>query len=301
MATRFDWGVMASFLAVARTGRLTLAAQQLGIDHTTLSRRITGLETALDSRLFDRSVAGYRLTAQGERFLQAAQQVEALAMAAEADISGLKNRVAGTLRIGATEGFGTAFLAPRLVRMKGDNDDLVLELVTMPRLFNLTRREADIAIGLTRPDRGPLAARKLTDYDLGLYASRGYLARAGMPASPADLRHHKLAGYVPDLVYAEELDYLHDVMKGARLGMASSNLIAQLQMTLAGAGICVLPRFLAAPEPELVRVLPDDVRLTRTLWLIVHDDIRELAAVRHCLDFLTEEVRTERALFRDAG
>lgn len=297
MATSFDWGVMASFLAVARTGRLTVAARRLGIDHTTLSRRITGLEASLGTALFKRSVAGYRMTEQGERFMVAALRVEALAMEAEAEIAGLKTRVAGRVRIGATEGFGTSFLAPRLMRMKGDNPELRLELVTMPRLFNLTRREADIAIGLRRPDQGRLVARKLTDYELGLYASTAYLDACGVPQARADLRDHRLVGYVQDLVYAEELDYLQPLGLVAPLELASSNLLAQLQMTLSSAGLCVLPRFLAEPEPRLRRVLADEVRLIRSFWLLVHADISDLAAVRHCADFLTDEVRANHRLF----
>lgn len=297
MTTSFDWGAMASFLAVARTGRLTVAARQLGIDHTTLSRRITALEGALQTRLFERSVAGYRLTAQGEAFSAAAQRVEALAHQAEAEIAGLRLRVAGRVRIGATEGFGTSFLAPRLARMRGDNPDLQLELVTMPRLFNLTRREADLAIGLRRPEAGRLVARKLTDYELGLYGSRDYLAAQGVPETTADLTDHRLIGYVQDLVYAEELDYRQTVARDTPLALASSNLMAQLQMTVAGAGLCVLPRFLAEGEPGLVRVLHDPVRLIRTFWLVVHADLRDLASVRHCVDFLIDEVGAQKSLF----
>ena len=135
MPTTFDWDSMQSFLAIARAGRLTVAAQRLGIDHTTLSRRIKEqLEGALQTRLFDRSVGGYVLTSQGERFLQSAQAVETLALELLRDVAGSSSKVAGTIRIGAPDGFGTSFLAPRLGRMREIQPELSIELVTMPRL-----------------------------------------------------------------------------------------------------------------------------------------------------------------------
>ena len=297
MAKRFDWGSMESFLAIARAGRLTAAARRLGVDHTTLSRRIKDLEESLRTRLFERSVSGYRLTPQGERFLQTAQEVETLALQAAQDLSGSSTRVAGSVRIGATDGFGTSFLAPRLVAMSAPHPELLVELVTMPRLFNLTKREADLAIGLARPDRGRLYARKLTDYELGLYGSTEYLARHGEPLKPSDLREHRFAGYIPDLIYAEELDYLPLVSKEIEPRITSSNLVVQFNMTLAHAGLCVLPRFMALRAPTLRHVLADHVRITRSFWLIVHADIRDLARIRYCSEFIVEEVRRDRNLF----
>jgi DNA-binding transcriptional LysR family regulator len=297
MADKFDWGSMESFLAIARAGRLTVAAQRLGIDHTTLSRRIKDLEKALQTRLFERSVSGYRLTSQGERFLKSAQEVETIALQAVQDIAGSSSKIAGSVRIGATDGFGTFFLAPRLVTMSAAHPELSLELVTMPRLFNLTKREADLAIGLARPEKGRLYAHKLTDYELGLYGSTEYLARNGEPATRSELRRHRLIGYIPDLIYAEELDYIPLVTKEVEPWITSSNLIAQFNMTLAHAGLCILPRFMGLPDPRLKRVLADEVRLIRSFWLIVHADIRDLARIRYCSDFLTEEVRAQRQLF----
>lgn len=297
MADRFDWGAMESFLAIARAGRLTVAAQRLGIDHTTLSRRIKDLERALQTRLFERSVSGYVLTSQGERFLKAAQAVETVALKVVSDVAGSSSKVAGSVRIGATDGFGTHFLAPRLVRMGEAQPDLAIELVTMPRLFSLTKREADLAIGLARPEKGRLHARKLTDYELGLYGSTGYFERFGEPVGRANLKGHRLVGYVPELIYAQELDYIPLIARDVDPSISSSNLMAQLAMTRADAGLCVLPCFMADGEPGLKRVLIDDVRLIRSFWLIVHADMRDLARIRYCSDFLADEVRASRASF----
>jgi DNA-binding transcriptional LysR family regulator len=169
--------------------------------------------------------------------------------------------------------------------------------VTMPRLFNLTKREADLAIGLARPEEGRLHARKLTDYELGLYGSTEYLNRCGEPRDREVLREHTLVGYIPEMIYAEELDYIPLISKDVGPSITSSNLIAQFNMTLAGAGLCILPCFMAAREARLKRVLQRDVKLIRSFWLIVHADMRDLARVRFCSEFIAEEVRAQRKLF----
>ncbi len=299
MAESFDWDALQSFLAVARAGRLTLAARNLGIDHSTLSRRIKDLEARLQSQLFERSVQGYHLTPQGERLMHAAQTMESVAFEVMKEVAGTSLKIAGAVRIGAPDGFGTSFLAPRLGELGRLHPELSIQLVTMPRLFSLTKREADIAIGLAPPEEGRLHARKLTDYELGLYASSDYLARHGAPAERADLRNHRLIGYVSELLYSPELDYIPLIGKDLEPSLTSANLLAQHAMTVAGHGLCVLPRFMTAEDPRLVRVMADSVRLLRSLWLIVHSDIRDLARVRVTSDFIAETVRADHHLFLD--
>ncbi|MDE1150509.1 MAG: LysR family transcriptional regulator [Azospirillaceae bacterium] len=301
MESSFDWDALQSFLAVVRTGRLTAAARRMGVDHTTLGRRIADLERALQAQLFTRSVQGYALTPQGEKLLASAQAMESLALGVMEDVAGSSLKVAGSVRIGAPDGFGTLFLARHLAELGERHPDLRLELVTMPRLFSLTKREADIAIGLAPPQEGRLHARKLTDYQLGLYATDDYLARHGEPTRRADLRGHRLIGYVGDLIYAPELDYIPLIGPPGGRDLApsitSSNLLAQYQMTLAGHGLCVLPCFMAAPDTRLRRVMVDAVSLTRSFWLIVHSDLRDLARVRITTDFIVEAVRAAGAVF----
>ena len=180
----FEWGLLKSFLAVARAGRLTLAARRLGLDHSTLSRRIVALEKSLQARLFDRAATGYALTPAGEQLMHHAQEVESVMLRIHTQLGGASLRVAGTVRIGAPEGFGTFFLAPLLGRLCTRHPELTIELVTLPRIFSLSRREADLAIGLAQPEEGRLHAHKLTEYELGLYASDSYLnAHALAPTS----------------------------------------------------------------------------------------------------------------------
>ncbi len=148
---RFDWDDLRFFLAVARSGRLTLAARRLGADHATVSRRISSLETSLKAKLFERRPQGYTLTAHGERLLAKAESMETDALAIQSEIGGADMALSGVVRIGAPDGFGTIFLAPRLPRFAALSPALEVQLVAMPRLLSLSKREADVAITLAPP------------------------------------------------------------------------------------------------------------------------------------------------------
>lgn len=291
----FDWNTLRAFLAVARTGRLTAAAARLKADHATVSRHIGALEHSLKARLFDRSPTGYTLTPQGERLLATAEQVEALTVAAQSEVQGADLSVSGVVRIGAPEGFGSYFLAPRLAALAEVHPDLEIELVAIPGVLSLSKREADIAVALSRPREGRLLARKLTDYSLSLYGSPAYLDGRPPLTTRADMSGHRFIGYIEDLLYAPELDYMDAPDAEIAVRLRSSNLIAQLRAACAGAGLCVLPDFIAASEPGLTRVLPGQVGLTRSFWLLTHADLKGLARVRTVADFITDAVKDARA------
>ena len=294
----FDWNDLQSFLAVARSGRLTAAATRLQIDHTTLSRRLTGLEHALKSKLFDRSPSGYTLTDQGRRLLPTAEEMERLALAVQETVGGSAASVEGIVRIGAPEGFGSYFLAPRIFSLKALFPDLLIQLVAASAVFSLSRRDADIVVSVSRPPAGRLTVSKLTDYDLALYAAPAYLDAHPPIRAAADLSRHSFVGYIGELLHFPELDFLQHVAPDGATSVESSNLLAQLRATLAGAGLCVLPAFLAKEEKGLVRILSDEVSLTRSLWLIVHQDLAALARIKAVVRFIKDEVASARAVFR---
>lgn len=294
----FDWNDLTAFLAVARSGRLTAAAQRLGVDHTTLSRRIGALEHALKAKLFDRSPSGYSLTEPGRRLLPTAEEMERLALAAQEAVGGSAAVVEGAVRIAAPEGFGSYFLAPRIAALKARHPGLLVQLVAQTAVFSLSKRDADVAIAVSRPPAGRLIVSRLTDYDLGLYAASAYLDAHPPIVTAADLQDHCFVSYIGELLHFPELDFLQHVAPGGATSVESSNLVAQLRATLAGAGLCVLPAFLAHEESRLVRVLPGEVSLTRTLWLTVHQDLAELARIKAVVRFIRAEVEAARASFR---
>lgn len=293
----FGWDDLRFFLAVAREGTLTGAARQLRTDHTTVGRRIRALEESLAAKLFDRHTTGYTLTPVGDALLQHAERMEAAAVSAQAIIDEINRPMSGIVRIGATDGFGTYFIAPRLGKLSNLHPGLEIQLLAMPRIFSLSRREADVAIGLAQPEEGRLYSRKLMDYELGVYASTGYLDGNKTIRKVDDLRCHPFVSYIDDLIYAKELDYVPRVDAAIRPTLKSSNPIAQLKAIASGYGLGVMPCFMADPEPTLRRVLADKVVLHNTFWLITHADMRRLSRVQSVADFIHREVNAERALF----
>ena len=178
--------------------------------------------------------------------------------------------------------------------------ELDLQLVATARLFSLSKREADIAISLSMPKEGRIVGRKLLDYTLGLYATADYLDRAPQIISRADLPQHRFVGYIEELLFTPELDYLPQISQKIAAKFRSANLIAQLNATLSGFGIAVLPHFMATAHRELLPVLPQDVSISRTFWLLMHADSKDLARIRAVANYIYETVENERALFNRA-
>jgi DNA-binding transcriptional LysR family regulator len=285
-----NWDDLRIFLAIARAGTLLGAARALGVNHTTIARRLSALEGALEADLFVRQTTGTVLTPEGERLLVPAERVENAVMAASDAAGGGRAGLTGTVRIGAPDGFGTGFLAAQLPALAARHPGLGLELVPVPRSFSLSRREADVAVTMERPREGRLVARKLVDYALGLYAAPAYLDRHGVPATREALREHQLVGYVDDLLYSPSLDFRDEVLKGWRPSVAVATAMGQLMAVAAGAGVGVLHNFMARPRSDLVRVLPE-VSIARTYWLVWHEDLRTTRRVMAVANFIADAAK----------
>ncbi|GLQ54988.1 LysR family transcriptional regulator [Devosia nitrariae] len=291
-----NWDDVRIFLAIARSGQILGAARALGLNHATVARRLDTLEAALGARLVARHTHGSELTSEGERFLAHAERMESEMLAASETAGSEAAGVSGTVRVGAPDGFGVAFLAPRIGELAERHPDLTIELVPVPRAFSLSRREADIAVTLERPREGRLVARKLTDYRLGLYAGRTYLDRHDTPASVDDLAAHRLVGYVEDLLFSASLDYTGEFSRSWHSSIAISSAMGQTEAVRAGAGIGILHAFMARRDPDLIPVLPEH-GLTRSYWTVVHEDLRAIRRVALVSEFLAEIVERDRAIF----
>ncbi len=294
-----DWNDLQFCLAVARDGTVSAAAKRLGVDHATIIRRIDRLERDIGAKLFARRKTGYELTDAGRRAATMAELIESQIRGGQAEISGGAARLAGAVRIGAPDGFGSFFLAARLGPLADKHPDLQLELVATARLFSLSKREADIAISLALPREGRIFGRKLVDYRLFLYASRDYLARHGAIESREALKTRRLIGYIAELLFTPELDYLPQILPGLSAQIRSANLIAQLQAALAGLGVAMLPRFLARQFPDLVPILPADISITRSFYLLMHADGRDFPQIRAVADHIYAVTEANKALFLD--
>ena len=292
-----DWDDARYFLAVARDGQMLGAARRLGVSQALLSRRIAALEEVVGSRLLDRTTRGCTLTDDGQAMFEAAERAEAEMIGGLARLQRREGEFAGTIRIGAPDGFGSAFLAPRLKCFTAAWPELHIQLVPVPRNFSLSQREADVAVMVGRPEKGRLRVRRLTDYTLGLYAAEEYLAEAGRPEALAELNNHTLVGYVEDLIYTPELNYAPDFLRDWRSTIEVSTAIGQFEAVRSGAGIGVLHDFMATPHPDLVRLFPERT-VTRTYWTVWHENMRVARRVQAVVELLDGLVRADRHLFR---
>ncbi len=286
-----DWDDLRIFLSVARSESLSAAAKHLKIDPATVGRRIARLEDILAARLFQKSPQGYALTEAGLRLIPHAEQAEAALIAGSAALSGPEG-LTGQIRIGAPDGCANYLLPQVIARICDENPGLEVQIVALPRVFNLSKREADMAIAVSRPEAGRLTVQKLTDYHLHLAASRDYLARHPPITSAQELKNHRFVGYIPDMIFDKELDYL------AEIGvtpppLASNSVSVQLNFLRHGAGVGVVHDFALPAAPELIRVIPDQIGLTRAFWLIRHADDTRVARLNRFADLLVRAARAE--------
>lgn len=290
-----NWNDLRVFLAVATAGQIGRAAHTLKVDPTTLGRRLRRLEQHLEVTLFERTRDGQSLTEAGEALLAKAEAMADAARSIDETLSP-GSGLSGSLRLSVAEGFGSQFLTPYLADFAHAHPNLVIELIANSGFLSPSRREADIAVMLSRPKAGPVLSRKLSDYRLMMFASSEYLDQRGTPQRPADLANgHTLISYVPELLYAPELNYLDDFHAGLTAQIRSSSINAQARLIEEGAGIGVLPCFIARRSHNLETVCPDH-SIARSFWLITHQDTQNLAKVRAGKEWLSACVRSGRNL-----
>ena len=284
----YDWNDLPYFLELSRQGKLVRAASRLHVDHTTVSRRITALEKQLDVRLFDKSPRGYQLTDAGLRMLPLAEQIETQCYELYQQIAGKDARLGGTVRVAAPEALGSQVIARHVTGFRREHSDIEIELVAETRRTSLSKREADIAISFSRPESGRLIAWKLCDYRLRLYGSREYLREHAPIRSVDDLAEHGFVTYIDDLIEMPELRFFESTIRNAHVVFRSTNVSAQYNAILDGIGLGLVHCFSAALEPRLQVILPEQISVVRSYWLLVHEDLRHVARVDAVCRFLTE-------------
>ncbi|MCO4238881.1 LysR family transcriptional regulator [Pseudarthrobacter sp. MDT3-26] len=278
------------FLEVSRTGKLVAAARGLGVDHTTVGRRITQLEKASGARLFVRVPGGWELTEAGERLAIHAEAVESSLLAAAEELGSSAGRLSGTLRIAAPDGFGAFVLSPGLGNLRARYPDLKVEIVTATRLNLLASKEFDVGISLARPTIRGVESFELAEYPLGLYASAQYLQRHGPISNVDELLKHSVIGYVDSLLDIPALRFLDAALPGVRPAIQTNNITGQWMAAVAGLGVAVLPFFIAEPDSRLVHILDKSVAIRRKYWLAVPRELQRLARIRAAHQELMELV-----------
>ncbi|MFD1194315.1 LysR family transcriptional regulator [Seohaeicola saemankumensis] len=287
-----QWDDLKVFLAVARTESLSGAGRVLKVDPATVGRRVARLEEGLGTPLFAKSPQGYAMTDAGQRLLAHAERAEAAMGAAVEELAGQAGALSGQIRIGAPDGCANFLLPQVCAAIMADNPDLEVQIVALPRVFNLSKREADMAIGVSPPAAGRLTVQKITDYRLHLAASRRYLRRHPPILGLDDLKDHRMVGYIPDMIFDKELDYLTGIGV-ERVALASNSVSVQFNWIRQGGGVGIVHDFAIPSAKGLVRLLTDQVSLTRSFYLIRHADDRRMDRLNRFATALADGIRRE--------
>ena len=289
-------------LAVSRSAKYTTAAQALGLNHTTVSRRIAALEKALGGRVLARATGGWELTDLGARAVQVAEQVEAVV-----DTLGAAGKapdpITGVVRMTATDGFSAYIAAPAVARLRRDHPGLSVEVVTMTRRALQQRSGLDIEVVVGEPQVHRAEAVRLGDYMLGMYASRAYLAEHGTPSTVAELNEHPLVYFVDSMLQVDDLDAPRRLVPGMRDGLTSTNVFVHVEATRAGAGVGFLPCFMGDLHDDLVRLLPSEIAELLPYWMVLRPDSMRRPAVAAVVHALREQMaeHREKLLGRGSG
>jgi DNA-binding transcriptional LysR family regulator len=280
-------------LAVSRSGKFTTAAQALGLNHTTVSRRIAALEKALGGRVLARAAGGWEVTELGAEAVLVAERIET-AVGALGPSDGAPDPITGVVRMTATDGFSAYIAAPAVARLRRDHPGLSVEIVTVTRRALQQRSGLDIEVVVGTPQVHRAEAIRLGEYRLGMYASRAYLTDNGTPRSIEELTQHQLVYFVDSMLQVDDLDAPRRLVPSMRDGLSSTNVFVHVEATRAGAGVGFLPCFMADRHADLVRLLPSDFAELLPYWMVLRPDSMRRPAVAAVVQALREETERRR-------
>jgi DNA-binding transcriptional LysR family regulator len=287
-----DWDKLRVFHAVADAGSLTHAGEQLHLSQSAISRQIRGLEEQLQATLFHRHARGLLLTEQGELLYEATLAMTKRLNAAAARIRDSKDEVHGDLRVTATAGFGTLWLAPRLHKLFEAHPNLSVNLILTESILDLPMREADVAIRMSSPQQADLIRRPLMDVTMRLYASEAYIARAGAPRRTADLAEHRMISFSPTAPQPHEASEwlkLH-IHPQRSTHLMINSYFGVLKAAINGLGIAALPDYITRDYPELVNILPEETSPPIPVYFVYPEELRRSQRVLAFRDFMLKEI-----------
>lgn len=285
-----DWDDLRTFLAIARQGSLSGAARVLGVQQTTVGRRLAGLEARAGAMLLQKTPRGYVTTSAGDAILGNVERIEGEALAIERRITGRDVRLEGTVRVTMVESLAADLVVPALPSFHARHPGIALDIAAEARSLSLTMREAEVAVRLARLEQQDLAVRKLGTLTFGLYASEAYLAAHGMPDFAAGAPGHAVVANQAEFGHLPEVSFLARVAREGRVVLRSNSRYVQREAARAGLGIACLARYLGDAGGLVLLEAPESVT-PREIWLAVHNDIRHTPRIRAVTDFLAATLR----------
>lgn len=288
MGSEIGWELYRSFLGVLREGSLSGAARALGLTQPTVGRHVAALEAALRVPLFTRSSSGLMPTDVALALRAHAEAMESTADALARAATSFGEDVRGVVRISASDVVGVEVLPPIVARLRQRHPALTIELALTNRVQDLLRREADIAVRMTRPGQTQLIARHIGGVELGLHAHRDYLARRGTPRDAGELVRHALIGHDRPTAFIRQIAKSFPGFDRGAFALRTDSDLAQLALIRCGAGIGACQAALAKRDPALVRVLPKAFAGRLDMWVTMHEDLRGSPRCRAAFDALAE-------------
>jgi len=292
-----EWNDMKVFLAVARLGTISLAGEKLGIEHSTVSRRIDRLEALLKVVLFDRRRSGYSLTTAGRALVPHAEQMENAILAAVEESLG-ENDIAGVVRVGTPEAFGINVLAPSLVQMRKDYPNLHIELMAQPQFPSLVTREVEILVTLDPPEMGRYKISRLAQIDYFLFCSPDYLQSHDAIKQVSDIPQHEFVDYIHDGSVTDRYRILEEFISEPRRSFTTTSVLAQRAAAAAGMGLVLLTPYVAQTSDDLVCIFPEKSLMTRSLWIAAPEDLLKIKRHRFVWDHIRNLISQHPEFFR---
>ena len=291
----WQWDDVRFFLAVARAGSLSGAARALGVGHVTVGRRITLLEKRLGVTLLNRTPDGFATTSAGQAILRECVAMESAAMDLERVVAGRDSLIAGSVRVTTSEALAYQLVAPAIAALHETHPELRVDLITGVRSLDIARREADLAVRFARPSALDLVCRKLGEVGFSLYASKRYLASAGIPTRGQGLADFDLIAFT-GAPAATSPFFMGESLEGARVALRCDNPLIQVRAAASNVGIVEAACFLGDSSPDLIRVWPNEAPARRVAWLIMHQDMQRAARIRAVSSVITEAFRRQRKI-----
>jgi len=293
----FKWEDLRYFLAVAKSSNLSKAAKHLGVNHSTVFRRIASLEKSLGVRLFERMTEGYVLTAAGEEMLANIDQIDEQLTSLHLRLRGQDHQLTGSIRVTTSDALAQIFLRSYFSGFHQQYPDIHIDLITSNNFVNLSKREADIALRPTRNPSEGLVGRKLCVISWAVYGSKKYLRKHSRPQTPEELAQHTVISTDESLSHVAAIRWLKRFVPDEAIVINSSSVMPMFTAAVAGVGLCPLPCWMGDSEPQLIQVFPPLRENASELWLLTHRDLRHTARIRAFMDYIGETVSADRALF----
>ncbi len=281
-----DWGLVRSFLTVSSTGSLSAAARELGVSQPTLSRAIQTLETSTGLNLFKRTTQGLALTEAGQALVESASRMNNAADQFQRQASGLSEELTGDVRISVNEIVGIYLLPPAIAAFRQEHPGVHVEIVITNRVSSLSKRDADIALRMFRPNQPDLVARRLPDMEMGFYAHEDYLKNHSNPTNLEEFMQHTIIGFDESMDFINGARALGFDFSKQDFALRTDHLLAQLGLLRAGAGIGGTHIEIAKHFPELKRVLEFIELPNLEFWCVCHADVQYNSRIREMMRFL---------------